>query len=203
MPPRWPWSRLAAPPPPLATPPAPVSAPVVDLESFKVIADVAQREYANENGRTETLDRKAGTLLGATGAAIAFLGGTLFKPPGALTASSVGPTRLYFGALILALVLLFCAELCFLLSVRVRREFERLRLDVWVDFATMQEPGWQTYADLAEDYRKAVAHNTEENNRKARLQGRGVWLLLAGTICLIAVPFAVVWATAPNLLQFG
>jgi hypothetical protein len=204
MPFHWPWSQstppIASPPVP---PPAPVPVPTIDLESFKVIADVAQKEYANENGRTETLDRKAGTLLGATGAAIAFLSGTLFKPPGAITASSVGPTRLYFGSLILALLLLFFAELCFLLSVRVRQEFERLKLDVWVDFATMQEPGWQTYADLAEDYRKAVAHNTEENNRKARLQGRGVWLLLAGTICLIAVPVAVLWATAPHLLQFG
>ena len=105
--------------------------------------------------------------------------------------------------MILSLRLLFFAEICFLLSVRVRQEFERLKLDVWVDFANMQEPGWQTYADLAEDYRKAVAHNTEENNRKARLQGRGVWLLLAGTISLIAVPVAALWATAPHLLRFG
>ena len=87
--------------------------------------------------------------------------------------------------------------------MRVRQEFERLKLDVWVDFANMQDPGWKTYADLAEDYRKAVAHNTAENNRKARLQGSGVWLLLAGTICLIAVPIAVLWAMAPNLLRFG
>jgi len=29
------------------------------------------------------------------------------------------------------------------------------------------------------------------------------WLLLAGTISLIAVPVAVLWATAPHLLQFG
>lgn len=201
MPRRWPWSRPSPVPPPPSTAAPP--APSVDLDSFKAIADLARREYTSENDRTKTLDGKAGTLLGATGAAIAFLSGTLFKPPDAITASHPGPTRLYFGALILALVFLFFAELCFLLSVRVRQEFERLRLDAWVDFATMQEPGWQTYADLAEDYREAVAHNTRENNRKAHLQAIGLWLLLAGTICLIAVPFAVLWATAPELLRFG
>lgn len=58
-----------------------------ELHSFKIVADIAGKEYADENDRTKVLDAKAGPLIGATGAGITFLVGTIVRPPDGLSAA--------------------------------------------------------------------------------------------------------------------
>src|SRR5690349_10497042 len=100
----WPWRRL----PPPSSPPSP-PAPPLDLGSTKAIAELAQKEYANENTRTSVLDGKAGPLIGATGAAIAFIIGVLVRPPDAIARRTDVPTVAYFAVIVLALGCLLVA----------------------------------------------------------------------------------------------
>ena len=53
-----------------------------ELNSAKLIIDLARMTYAAENDRTKSLDAKAGGLLGATCAVLARLAGTVTRPPG-------------------------------------------------------------------------------------------------------------------------
>ena len=186
----WPWRRPLAPSPPASPPPPPL-----DLGSTKAIADLAQKEYANENTRTSVLDGKAGPLIGATGAAIAFIIGVLVKPPDSIAQRTDAPTVTYFAVVILSLVCLLIAQGHFLQSVRVRAQFRRMDLQAWVDYSAMELPEWHVQSTLAVGYRDATRVNTALNDTKATLQARGVWWLLAGTIALVVlVPGSVLWA---------
>lgn len=196
MPLHWPWSRPSLPPRPLpATPPA----PAVELESYRAVADLAQKEYANENDRTKVLDGKAGPLIGATGAAIAFIIGTVVKPPDVLANRTDAFTVAYYAVIAAALLLLAIAQVFFLLSVRVRSEFRRIDVSAWVDYTVMNLPSWEVQARLAATYEEATRANTVFNDRKSALQTRGVISLLAGVIVLLGVPMTImvaVWAQA-------
>lgn len=125
-----PWPRHR---PSLPTPPAPPFPPPLDLGSTRAIADLAQKEYANENTRTTILDRKAGPLIGATGAAIAFIIGVLVRPPDSIAQRTDAPTVTYFVVIVLSLACLLIAQGHFLQSVRVRAQFRRMDLQAWVD----------------------------------------------------------------------
>ena len=172
----------------------------LDLESTKAIADMAQKEYANENDRTKSLDTKATALLAATSAGIAFISGTLFKPPDVIAHATHGPTLVYYGAIVVALLFFAVAEWFFLQSVRIRTEFERVDPGIWVLLSAMEEPARKTYADLAESYRHAVETNNLMNEKKASELTWGLRCLLWGTIALIVVLGAVVWALVAGLL---
>lgn len=187
----WPWFRppfLPAPPPAPAAPPAPATTPAVDLEPFRIIADLAAKEYANENDRTKVLDAKSGPLIGATGAAIAFLIGAIVKPPDVIVTPRGMPAVVYFSAILAALVLLVVAQIFFLSSVRVRKKFGRFDLAPYSTFDAAQRPAWHLYSLSAGTYTDLVRHNTSQNDRKALLQDIGLLFLLAGTLVLVAIP---------------
>jgi hypothetical protein len=185
---------------PITTPVPPGDPPAVDLESFRIVCALAAQEYANENDRTKVLDAKAGPLIGATGAVIAFTIGTLVKPPDTITGTPGPATVVYFTAIVAALVCLILAQLSFLRSVAVRAQFRRVELASWVDLAVMRQPGWQTLSELASTYEAAVRENTRHNDRKARFQTVGVWLLLVGTIFLAVIPATVLTTIVLKLI---
>lgn len=178
----------------------PAEPPGADEESFQIVAGLAAQEYANENERTKVLDAKAGPLIGATGAVIAFSIGTLVKPPDTITGTPGTTTVIYFTAIVASLVCLILAQLSFLRSVAVRAQFRRVELTSWVDLAVMRQPGWQTYSELASTYEAAVRENTRHNDRKANFQTVGVWLFLVGTIFLAAIPATVLTTIVLKLM---
>lgn len=190
----WSWGRRPATAPAPTTPATPDASPPVDLDSFRAIADLAQKEYVNENDRTKTLDGKAGPLIGATGAATVFLIGTLIKPPDVIASHGGVWIVVYFSEVVLALLFLFLAQVGFLQSVAIRATFRRVRLNDWIDYAVMRQPGARTYAELAATYAEAVEVNTALNNAKAALQTKGLRCLLAGTIGLALIPATIVVA---------
>lgn len=88
------------------------------------------------------LDGKAGPLVGATGAAIAFIIGVLVRPPDAIARRTDAPTVAYFVVIVLSLGCLLVAQWHFLQSVRVRDAFKRMDLQAWVDYSAMELPEW-------------------------------------------------------------
>jgi hypothetical protein len=160
----------------------------INLESLKVIADLAGKEYANENDRTKVLDAKSGPLIGATGAAIAFLVAAITKPPDAISTPGGRLTKVYYIAILGSIALLIVAQFFFLRSVRVRRTFKRFDLAPYATFESSRRPVLDIYAFVAGTYTALVAHNTLQNDRKARLQDIGLLFLLVGILSLIAVP---------------
>jgi len=172
----------------------------LDLDPFKAIADLAQKEYANENDRTKVLDGKAGPLIGATGAGMAFILGAVVRPPDTINPSNAPVTIAYYAFVVGALTLLFIAEVFFLQSVRLRSQFQRIDVSAWVDFSVMQRPSWKIYADLAATYEAALRINTRFNDEKARLQAWGFRFLLGGTIVLLGVPSTVMYSVAARML---
>lgn len=164
------------------------------MDSFKTVADLAQQEYANENDRTKVLDGKAGPLIGATGAAIAFIIGAVVKPPDTFASRNDVFTVVYFVVIVVALLLLAIAQVCFLWSIRIRSEFRRVDVSAWVDYAVMNRPSWELLARLAASYEQAIRANTVFNDRKAALQSRGVLFLLLGVVVLLGVPITIIIA---------
>jgi hypothetical protein len=182
---RFPWWLKRTPTAQVALP---SQEPEIPIESYRTIADLAQKEYANENDRTKTIDGKAGALIGATGAAIAFIIGAVVKPPDVLSQRADVFAFAYYIAIAVALLLLFVAQVLFLLSARVRSEFRRVEVSAWVDFSIMNLAAWDVYARLAATYLDAIKANTDLNDRKAKLQTAGIAFLLFGVVGLLLVP---------------
>jgi hypothetical protein len=166
----------------------------LDPEALKIITDLAGKEYANENDRTKVLDAKSGPLIGATGAAIAFLVGAITKPPDSITSGKGVFPWFYYGSLLAAIALLILAQLYFLRSVRVRRTFERFDLGPYATFESARRAPTDLYSFIAGTYTNLVAHNTIQNDEKARLQDKGLIFLLIGILLLIFAPATVVLA---------
>lgn len=121
------------------------------------------------------------------------------RPPDVVARRSDAPTVAYFVVIVLALGGLLVAQWYFLQSIRVRAEYRRMDLQAWVDYSAMELPEWHVQSTLAAGYRDATRANTGLNDRKARLQARGVWWLLAGTMALVVlVPGSVLWAILTN-----
>jgi hypothetical protein len=90
--------------------------------------------------------------------------------------------------------LLILAQLYFLRSVRVRRTFERFDLGPYATFESARRAPTDLYSFIAGTYTNLVAHNTIQNDEKARLQDKGLIFLLIGILLLIFAPATVVLA---------
>jgi len=80
------------------------------------------------------------------------------------------------------------AQFYFLRSVRIRRSFKRFDLAPYATFESARRPAKDIYSFIAGTYTDLVAHNTGQNDEKARLQDRGLILLLLGILLLIVAP---------------
>jgi hypothetical protein len=190
------WRRRPPPPvPPVPAPPAPPE-PEISLETVKLIAEVAVREYANENDIQKGLDAKAATWIGATGAILILAIGTLGKIPvtgrlfGDRFAFEVG----YTLAVGMAILLLVLAEVWFVRAFTVRI-YLRLDPGEWADFAEARHPPVDAYIRLAGDYSDIVRQNRTIGEAKASLQQAGVRWFLAALLALLIVLGLNLWAT--------
>ena len=105
----------------------------VNLDAAKLIADLAQKSYAEEGDRFKSIDGKTTTLIGATGAGLLFLVGTVGKLPDFQNFRHAHAlTEVYFVALGLALLAILVAEAFFFLSLRTRTT-QRVQIDEWVN----------------------------------------------------------------------
>jgi len=185
------WLELEAsvPPPPALPPALPTESPIA-LETVKAIAELAAKEYANENDTQKSLDTKTATWLGATGAVLIFTIGTLGKIP---------PTATLFGfdhrgyavayAIVLGLAIAFLAgaQVCFVVAFRTRI-YRSMNVQAWTTYESARLPPIEAYIELAGEYHRTIQENREIGQRKVHAQRRGVErCLLPALGCLILV----------------
>jgi hypothetical protein len=153
--------------------------PYIDLDTAKMIADLAGRAYAEENDRFKSVESKVGTLLGATGAGLLFLLGSAAKPPDFSAFKVPTLLGLYVAVVAVSLVPLLVAELCFFIAL-FTRTFQRVSLTGWVTYAYLAKPQTDVLPELASTYDRVVTFNTIAADRKIAWQKAGLVCLMAG-----------------------
>ncbi|MCL4543752.1 MAG: hypothetical protein M1118_03995 [Chloroflexi bacterium] len=171
-------------PPPV--PPAPAG-PEIALETIKAIADLAAREYANDNDVQKGLDTKTATWIGATGAVLLFAIGTLGKLPAAGTLPGwgrIGYEIAYVAILGFALSFLVAAEVCFITAFRTRI-YRFMNVQSWATYDSARLPPVEAYIELAGEYNRTINENRDIGARKARFQRRGVERCFLPALCCL------------------
>ncbi len=183
------WLELeASVPPPPALPPAPPTEPPIALETVKLIAEVATREYGNENELQKGLDTKTATWIGAAGAALIFAIGTLGKIPvaGNLLGGHLRFELAYVASLGAAIGLLALAEVWFVRAFTLRL-YLRLNPQEWATFEQARKRPLDAYIQLGGDYNAIVQENRAISKDKVALQRWGVGFFLGGLAVLLVV----------------
>lgn len=155
-----------------------------DAAVAAVIADLAQKRYADEHARSKDIEAKASPVLSLMGAALIFGAGALSSGGTCLT----GWERwCFYGFLILGLLLLLLAELNLLLVLSVQG-FQYFHLRDWASEEIMQRPRIElrrTYEEIAGSYGLYTEQNVLINNKKAGRYRRALVLLFFGVAILV------------------
>lgn len=155
-------------------------------ETVQIIADLAVREYADENDHTKSLDGKIGPLMGVTGAIMVGVAGILARAPEAIPSFWAG---FYFAGICLVLGLLAGAEVFFLRALWIRN-YARPGLNNWATLDSLASDSTRVKVELIGTYRDAVNANAERNDNKASNCSVGLVLVTVG-VTFLAVLLAV------------
>jgi len=158
------------------------------LDTVKLIADLAAKEYANENDIQKSLDAKTATWIAATGAIIIFTIGTLGKVPTitAVGARHVEFVRIYSLEVIFAIMFLIAAEIFFIRAFTVR-VFRSMAVNDWTRYESAQLDPIDAYIELAGEYNQAIQANRNISRDKALYQKSGVEYCFLPAMAILAI----------------
>lgn len=148
----------------------------VNVETARILVELAGKVYEEERQRKESLASKVGTFLAATGIAVFFLLSSAIKPP---TFSSAFATWVYLIFLVVSLGLLLSAEWYYLQAAR-SSESEQIDLNDLVTYDHLSMEPSELLSLIASTYDDLVAIDSRVTNAKLQKYEQGQLLFTCG-----------------------